>query len=334
MTDRQTRLHRLSRRLLLGVPLAALAAPRALRADTYPTRPIRMLVGFAPGNSTDLTARILADELRNQLGQPVIVENRAGANGSLAAAGVASAEADGYTLLVSNASSITVNPLLYRDARYEPLRDFAPITPVTASPFILVVNPQSERMRGVRSMDDLVALARRQPGVLNYGSAGIGNLTHLSVEMLRAVAGLDMVHLPFRGLAAAQASLLAREIDFIFDTPSAVPLVQTGALRALAVTTQARWRDLPEVPTTREAGFADISATFWNAVSAPRRTPQGVQERLWTAINAAVAVPRTRQLLLAQGEIDILSAADFAERIRRETEQNRDTIRRAGVEVL
>ncbi|MBR0672696.1 Bug family tripartite tricarboxylate transporter substrate binding protein [Neoroseomonas soli] len=333
MTDRHIRRLGVARRLLLGAPLAVLAAPRTLRADNYPTRPIRILVGFPPGNSTDLTARILADELRNQLGQPVIVENRPGANGSLAAAGVAIAEPDGYALLVSNASSITVNPLLYRDARYEPLRDFAPITPVTASPFIVVINPQSERMRGVRSLEDLVAVARRMPGVLNYGSAGIGNLTHLSVELLSAIAGLNMVHVPFRGLASAQASLIAKEIDFIFDTPSVVPLVQAGTLRAIAVTTQQRWRDLPDVPTTREAGFPDISATFWNAVSAPRRTPRAIQERLWNAINAAVAVPRTRQLLLAQGEIDILSAADFSDRIRRETEQNRETIRRGGVQM-
>lgn len=321
------------RRKLLGAPLALLAAPRGVRADTYPTRLIRMLVGFPPGNSTDVTARILADELRNQLGQSVIVENRPGANGILAAAAVAAAEPDGYTLLVSNASSMTVNPILYRDARYDPLRDFTPITPVTASPFVLVVNPEAERTRDVRSLKDLVALARRMPGVLNYGSASIGNLTHLSGELLGSIAGLNIVHVPFRGLSAAEAALLSKDIDFVFDTPSVVPLVKAGKLRALAVTTRQRWRDLPDVETTSEAGYPDISATFWNAVLAPARLPQAVQDRLWKAIDAAVAVPRVRELLLAQGEIDILSPADFRERIRRETEQNRDTIRRAGVQM-
>jgi tripartite-type tricarboxylate transporter receptor subunit TctC len=323
------------RRALLGAPLAALAAPGLARAQAnYPTRPIRLLHGFTPGNSIDLTARVLAEELRQQLGQPLIIDGRPGANGSLAALALANAEHDGYTLMLSNASGITVNPMLLRDARYEPLRDFAPITSVTASPFIAVVNPLSDRMKDVRTLSDLVEVARRMPGALNYGSAGIGNLTHLSIELLSNIAGISMVHVPFRGLAAAQTSLIAKEIDLVFDTPSVVPHVKAGTFRALAVTTQQRWWELPDVPTTREAGYPDISATFWSAIFAPKRTPEAVQVRLWNAIHAAVAVPQTRERLRAQGEIDVLTQEEFRQRIVRETEQNRDIIRRARIEML
>ena len=185
----------LGRRALGAAALAALAGPGLAQTDAaaWPNRPVRLIVGYPAGGSTDICARILAEDFRTRLPQPVVVENRTGANGSLGAAHVAQAT-DGHTLLVSNTSTMTVNHLLYRDARYHPLRDLLPIATITISPFILVINPRNPRAQGVRTLQDLIALARRQPGRVTYASAGVGNLQHLHMEQLLAVAGVRMLH--------------------------------------------------------------------------------------------------------------------------------------------
>src|SRR4051812_5716252 len=195
----------LRRRALLG---ALAASPAIAAAEPWPSRPVRLIVGYPAGASTDLCARILAEDMRTRLPQPVIVENRPGANGALGAAAVAAAEPDGHTLLVSNTSTMTVNHLLYRDIRYHPLRDLLPVTTITLSPFILATSPKSPRTRGVRSLAELVALAKAQPGGLSYGSGGNGNLQHLDMEQLAAAAGIRLLHVPYRGAAPAENALV------------------------------------------------------------------------------------------------------------------------------
>lgn len=320
----------LRRRSLLG----ALAATTAIgAAGAWPTRPVRFVVGYPAGASTDLCARVLAEDLRGRLGQPVIVENRPGANGSLGAAAVAAAEPDGHTLLVSNTSTMTVNHLLYRDIRYHPLRDLLPVASITLSPFILTVSPKSPRTRGIRDLAGLLALARAQPGGLSYGSGGNGNLQHLYMEQFAGLAGIKMLHVPFRGAAPAENALVAGDVDLLLETPSATPLMQAGTLVPLAVTGAARWRDLPETPTLAEAGIPDLVLTFWNGLVAPAGLPAPILERLVEAMEAAAATPATRQLLLSQGDVMVLRPEAFRDRIAADIERNRAVIRSAGIEV-
>ena len=326
----------LRRRDLATVALgaaSALAARPAAADPSWPSRPVRFIVGYPAGASTDLCARILAEDMRTRLGQPVVVENRTGANGSIGAAAVASAPPDGHTLLVSNTSTMTVNHLLYRDIRYHPLRDLLPVASVTVSPFVLAVNPNNPRTRSVRGLQGLVALAKERPVGVVYGSAGNCNLQHLNMELFGRIAGVRMLHVPYRGAALAQNALVAGEVDVVLETPSAVPLFRSGVLAPVASTGAARWRDLPEVPTAAEAGYPDFVATFWNGLVAPAGLPPAIVERLHRAVEEAAQAPATRQLLLAQGDIVVLGPAPFRERIERDIGRNAEVIRSAGIEM-
>jgi tripartite-type tricarboxylate transporter receptor subunit TctC len=326
------RLTRLCSRSLAAATLM-LAAATAWPQQAWPAKPVRFVVGFAAGSITDVLARILGEHLKARLGQNVLVDNRPGANGVLAASEVARAAPDGYTVLVSNASTITVNPLLYKNLPYEPARDFAPVTLVTAAPFILSVNPDKDLGAPVASVADLVRVAKARPGALSYGSAGLGNLTQLTMELFMGQAGLKMVHVPYKGGSVAQAALLAREVDAVFDTPGVVPQIKAGKLKALAVSTAQRWRDLPEVPTMAEAGYAGFDTSFWLGVLVPAKTPPAVIAALHEAIKSAADVSATRALLLQQGDIQMLDPQQFAARIRRETGENGATIKRANISV-
>jgi tripartite-type tricarboxylate transporter receptor subunit TctC len=324
--------HGVPRRRLAPV-LGALAVASRAAAETWPSRPVKLIVGYPAGASTDICARILAEDLRVRLGQPVVVENRPGANGSLGAAAVAASSPDGHTLLVSNTSTMTVNHLLYRDIRYHPLRDLLPVTSITISPFILAISPGNPRTRTVRSLADLVALAKARPGGITYGSGGNGNLQHLNMELFASIAGIRLLHVPYRGAAPAENALLAGEVDLMLQTPSAVPLFQSAMLTPLASTGATRWRDLPEVPTAVEAGYADFIATFWNGLVAPANTPPPIIDRLLQAVTEAVAAPATRRLLLAQGDVMVLDPLSFRARIAEEIERNAAVIRSAGIEM-
>ncbi|MBK1660020.1 Bug family tripartite tricarboxylate transporter substrate binding protein [Paracraurococcus ruber] len=319
--------------------LRALAAsPGALSlpgraAEAWPSRPVRLVVGYPAGASTDLCARILAEDWRTRLPQPVVVENRPGANGSLGAAFVAQAEPDGHTLLVSNTSTMTANHLLYRDVRYQPLRDLLPLATVTLSPFLLAASPRSPRSRGFRSVADVVAAAKADPGGLAYGSAGSGNLQHLNMELFCAAAGIRLLHVPFRGAAPAQNALVAGEVDLVLETPSTTPLLAAGMLIPLACTGEERWRDLPAVPTLAESGFPGFACSFWNGLVAPAGLPAAIQDRLVGLMEAAAAAPATRRLLLAQGEVMVLRPVAFRERVVADIARNAEVIRSAGIEV-
>jgi len=322
---------RLSGLSLLAVALVGLGAASAA-AQTYPSQPIRFIVGFSPGSATDLVARYLAEDLRQRLGQPVVVDNRPGANGSIAAAMVARAAPDGYTILVSNASTMTTNHLLYKDIKYDPLVDLAPVAMVISAPFVLVVNPSNAKTKSVTTFADFVKLATAKPDAIDYGTGGIGNLAHLSFELLGTTIGARMVHVPYAGAAPAQAALLSGQVDAAFDTPNALPLIQSGRLKALAVSTTARWRDLPDVPTVAESGYPSFATSFWTGVVAPAKTPQPMIDTLYKAIVAATEDPKTRALLLAQGNIEVLDPAAFRKQIAHEGELNAEVLKKAGIE--
>lgn len=321
----------LRRRALLGALAASPLAARA--AEAWPSRPVRLIVGYPAGASTDLCARILAEDMRTRIGQPVLVENRPGANGSLGAAAVAAAEPDGHTLLVSNTSTMTVNHLLYRDIRYHPLKDLLPVASITLSPFILAGSPKSPRTRSIRTVAALLALARAHPGGLSYGSGGNGNLQHLYMEQFAATAGIKLLHVPFRGAAPAENALLAGDVDLILQTPSSTPLLRSGALIPIAATGATPWRDLPEVPTLAESGFPDFVVTFWNGLVAPAGLPAPILDRLVGLMEAAAAAPTTRQLLLSQGEVMVLRPEAFRARIAADIARNAAVIQAAGIEV-
>ncbi|MBY9051406.1 tripartite tricarboxylate transporter substrate binding protein, partial [Pseudomonas fluorescens] len=181
-------------------------------AQKYPARPVKIMVGFSAGGPVDVVARIVADRLSNKLGQPFVVENRAGANGMIAAEGVARADADGYTVLACNSSTITLNKTLFKDARYDPIGDFAPLTTVVSAPLVLVVNPENPKTADIKTVADLVAAAKARPGELAYGSGGNGNLAHLAMELLSQKAGIKLIHVPYRGGAASEVGILAQEV--------------------------------------------------------------------------------------------------------------------------
>jgi tripartite-type tricarboxylate transporter receptor subunit TctC len=321
------------RRMLLLAASGLLAAPRLARAESWPTRPVRLVVGYPAGGSTDICARILAEDLRSRLPQPVLVENRTGANGSLGAAFVAAAT-DGHTLLVSNTSTMAVNHLLYRDARYVPLRDLIPVASITISPFMIVINPKNPRLAGVKTLQDLVALAKRDPGKVSYASAGVGNLQHLNMELFLRQAGIEMLHVPYRGSSLATNAMVAGDVDVLLDTPTTGgPLAQNGTFAALAVTGETRWRELPAVPTVGEAGYPGFTAVFWNGLVAPAHTPGELITRFYGLIRQVADQPSARQGLLAQGDIFVLDPTAFRARIALDIERNAAVIKAAGIEM-
>lgn len=299
----------------------------------YPSEPVKFVVGFSPGSTIDTVARIVGDALSARTGQSVVVENKTGANGMIAARAVAQAAADGYTILVSNSSSITVNPLLYKDLGYHPLKDFAPVTTVVEVPFILTINPNNSRMRDVGSVKDLIAQARAKPASVSYGSAGNGNLMHLAGAQLATMADVQMLHVPYRGAAPMEAGLLANEVDFGFDTLSGVPLIKAGKLKALAVSTANRWHDLPDVPAVAELGYPDFDISFWVGIFAPAGTPPAIVQQLNEAIADVVSDPAVRQRLALQGRPLTQSPEAFRTKIGDELKQNQALIQRANIKI-
>lgn len=316
----------------LAVAVCA-AMPLTSHSAQYPTAPVKLVVGFSPGSTIDTVARIVAEALSSRMGQSFVVENKTGANGMIAARAVAQAKPDGYTLLVSNSSSITVNPLLYKDLQYDPLKDFAPVTTVVSVPFILTVNPENARLASVTDVKSLVALAKRNPNTVSYGSAGNGNLMHLAGAQLATMADVNMLHVPYRGAAPMEAGLLSKEVDFGFDTLSGVPLIKSGKLRALAVSTADRWQDLPDVPSVAELGFPGFDISFWVGVFAPAGTPPEVVDRLNKEIAAASKDPTVRARLALQGKPLTQEPSEFVQKIADELKQNEALIKRANIKI-
>ena len=323
-----------SRRRLIAAALALPAAGLSsqVRAQTWPAKPIRIVVGFPPGSSTDSIARVVAEHLRAKLGQPVIVENKPGANGVLGVTEVARAPADGYTLLATNSSSITVNPQISRKISYQ-AADFIPVSMVVSAPFVLTVNAGAERTASVNTVADLVTLARARPGQLTYSSGGPGNLAHLGFEMINNRAGIKTTHVPYKGGVAAQIGLLGKEVDAQLDTPLAVPHVKAGRLKALAVTTAKRWPDLPTVPTLIESGYPGFDVSFWLGMLAPAQTPPAVIQALAAAIRSIREDANAMKTLQLQGTVELNEPAAFAAQIRTEIATWGEVIRRENIQV-
>lgn len=316
--------------IVLGLA-ASVAIPSKALAETYPTKPVKFLVGFTPGSSIDTVARIVANSLNKKFKHQIVVENKTGANGMIAAAALANADPDGHTVLISNSSTITVNPLLYKEMRYDVQRDFAPVSLIVSVPFILTTNP--EKHPAVHNVADLMKLAKSKPGKLAYGSAGTGNLTQLTFELVNNAADVKMLHVPYKGSAAAQVAVLGGEVDAAFDNPAAMGQIKAGKLRAIGVSSASRWRDLPDVPSISEQGYPGVDISFWVAALVPAKTPPEIVKALSDAIKTATEEPETKKLLEQQGNILALNPQQFAEQIKKETNQYADVIKRANIEL-
>ena len=276
-----------------AVPTVSLAQTSA----QYPARPVRIVVPQSPGASTDTTARLIAQRLTTALGQTVLVDNRPGAGSVIGTEVVAKATPDGHTLLVV-ASSITLNPIMHKNLSWDPVRDFAPITQLSSFPNVLVVHPAVP----VKTVKDLIALAKAKPGTLNYGSAGTATGTHLSAELFKHMTGTDMVHVPYKGGGAAMPALMGGQVQLMFATTvSALPHVRAGKLRAIAVTSAKRSPSAPDVPTIAESGVPGYDHTPWNGFLAPAKTPRAIVARLNEETARILHTPDTKAIFMNEG---------------------------------
>jgi len=277
--------------------LALLFAGQAM-AQSYPAKPIRLVVGFAPGGAADFVARTLQDPMQRALGQPLVIDNKPGAGSSIAAEHVAKSPPDGYTVLIASPSSILVNPLLNPQIGYNALRDLAPVTKVSSSPLVVAVNTGA----GVGTLAELIAYAKKNPGKLNFASSGNGSAPHLAAVLFQRVAGVDIVHVPYKGGAPAVQSVLAGDTQLSFATPpSVLPLVQAGRLKALAVTSRERTPLVPGVPGMAEAGLPDYEISFWYGFFVPTGTPPEAVRKLFDATSLALKAPETGKTLAREG---------------------------------
>src|SRR5438105_12749385 len=310
-------------RLTLALLFVAFA-----QAHAFPNKPVRVIVAFTPGGVTDIVARTLMPKLGELWGQPVVVENRPGAGGTVAAVAVARATPDGSTLLVHSAG-YAINAALSQTLPYDPQRDFVHVAPLASQSMLLVVSPASS----VRSVAELIAAAKARPGELAYGSAGIGSGGHFSAEKFRIAAGIDVLHVPYKGGADAINDTMAGRLAFTFNTITlALPYIRDGRLRVLAVTSPERSSLLPEVPTIAESGVPGFEFTFWNGLWAPARTPPAVVEKIAHDLAQIVATPDMRERLTRLGaEPMAMTSAEFARFVRTEVEIAERIVRSSGI---
>jgi tripartite-type tricarboxylate transporter receptor subunit TctC len=300
---------------VLGL-VALLASGVGARAADYPVRPISLVVAFTPGGPSDVLSRIIGKQMEKSLGQPVVIDNRPGGGGNIAAEVVAHAVPDGYTLLMGNNSILATNAALYRKLNYDAEKDFAPIVLIGSQPNILVVNPKM----AVHSVPELIALAKAEPGKLNYANSGYGAAAHLAAELFKAEAKVDLVAVSYKGAAPALQDVIAGHVDLMFATSaSVVGHLKSGLLRPLAVTTLKRFSLMPELPTVAESGLPGFDATTWHGLVAPAGTPKEIVEKLARAARQALADPDTRRALADLGvEIAGGSPEEFAAYIKSE----------------
>jgi tripartite-type tricarboxylate transporter receptor subunit TctC len=310
----------------LGFALLAGAPARA----EYPERLIKVVVGYPPGGPIDTTARIIVPHLSEILGRTIIVENRPGATGTLAAKAFATAQPDGYTLMLGNASSLVVMPAMTRYRDYDSVKSFAPITKLTEGYEVLVVAPD-----GPKDVPALIAAARANPGKLNFGSAGFGNLTHLAGELLKLKAGIDIMHIPYKGAAEAQTALLAGQIHLMFgEVAGLLPMVRAGKLRALGVASERRNPLAPELPTLIEGGLPDFIALTFTGLMAPAATPSAVVDKLNGAVRQVLAMPDVRTALERLGaEVRPDAPAEFSAFLAKEEARWDEVVRQSGLKM-
>ena len=331
-------LHR-RRSLQLALAAATLALPGwALAQTAWPAKPVRIVVPFAAGGTTDLLARAVAPELQKAFGQPFVVENKPGAGGNTAAAEVAKSAPDGYTILMGTVGTHAINVALYPKMPYDHVKDFVPITLVAGVPNVLVLNPASAQKYGINSVQDLARVAKANPGKLNFASSGNGTSIHLSGELFKSMSGTFMVHFPYRGSGPALIDLIAGNMDLMFDNlPSALPHIKSGRLKALAVTSAKRSDAVPDLPTIAEAGgpmFKGFDATSWFGLMAPAGTPADVVARIQAETAKALSQPAVKERMLSQGAIPSgMTSAEFARFIAAETEKWAKVVKASGAKV-
>jgi tripartite-type tricarboxylate transporter receptor subunit TctC len=317
---------------LTSVAVFSVAASGAAQtAGDYPNRPIRIIVPQAAGSGIDIHARILAQKMGELLGQQGVVENRPGANAIIGTDAVAKAAPDGYTLVYSPVSSITTNAFIYKKLPYNPLRDFAPITQTTANPLGAIANPAS----GIKTLKDVVARAKANPGKLDYGSFGVGNMTHLMGVMLSLAADIKMTHIPFKGQTPEITAILGGQIPFGFTTTAGVSdLVESGKLILLATYGEKRDEQFPNTPTPTEAGYPGVVVVGWSGMLAPAGTPPQIISKLHAALVKALAMPDVKAAILKSGSKAVSSASPeaFAQFIKSEMDKFHPVVKAAGLE--
>jgi tripartite-type tricarboxylate transporter receptor subunit TctC len=314
--------------LRLAAGAAALPAlPRIALAETYPSRPVHIVVGFAAGSASDIVARLIGQRLSERLGQPFVIENKGGAGGTVGAEMVVRASPDGYTLL-SCSSADAVNATLYDKLNFNFLRDTVPVASIASGPLVLVVNPSFS----AKTVPEFIAYAKANPGKINFGSAGIGTVVHVAGELFKAMAGVNMVHVPYRGLAPALIDLMGGQVQAVFSTmPPAINFVKAGKLRALAVTSKARYEALPDLPTVGDF-VPGYESTIAFGLSAPKNTPAEIIEKLNKETNAALADPRFKAHLADLGTVDVpMTSVAFGKLMADETEKWDKVIRAANI---
>ncbi|MBF5004818.1 Bug family tripartite tricarboxylate transporter substrate binding protein [Diaphorobacter caeni] len=329
MTLKMNKRQLLSRAVVLCLaagPLAALA-----QAAAYPAKPVRIIVPYPAGGTTDIIARIAANQLTERLKQSFIVENKAGASGAIGSLAVAQAAPDGYTLVMATASSHGINSALQKNLPYDAVKDFAPITVVANTPNIIVANPTVP----VKTLGELVALAKAQPGKINFGSTSAGGSPHMSAELLKMMAGIDMTHVPYKGAAPMLTDLIGGQVQIGFDNlPSTIGFVKSGKVRPLAVTTAKRWPGAPDIPTVAESGVPGYEVSGWFGLLAPAGTPKEVLNKIQTTIAEAVKSPEVAKQLHDLGAEPVANKPEvFAQEIQADVEKWRKVVKTTGVKL-
>jgi tripartite-type tricarboxylate transporter receptor subunit TctC len=314
-------------RIIAALLMVFCAAANA--QDEYPNRPVRIVVPFAPGGSTDVVARILADKLGTEFKQSFIVENRAGAGGNIGADAVAKAAPDGYTLLMGTTGVLAINKYLYKEMAFDPDRDFTPVSYTSLITNILVVNPQVP----AKTVPELLKLAKSEPGRLTFASSGSGSSTHLSGELFKSMAGVDILHVPYKGSSQALLDVIAGQVTMLFDNaPSSLPFIEQGKLRALAVTSSKRLANLPDVPTIDESGVKGYESLSWSGIVAPAGTPRRVIDKLNAAIEKILRDPDVKQRFVGLGVEPVGGPPEaFARHVRAESEKWAKVVKTANI---
>jgi tripartite-type tricarboxylate transporter receptor subunit TctC len=309
--------------------LFLMTAAASAAAQTFPSKPIRVIIPFVAGGSSDITGRAIASKFQELLGQPGVVENRPGANGAIAAEFVAKSEPDGYTILVGSIGVFSINAALFKDLRYHPVRDFAPITLAVTTPNVLITKPALP----AKSMKEVVEFAKKNPGKLSYCSSGSGSSDHLTAELLKQMTGTFVLHVPYRGGAACQTDLMGGQVDISFQNLGAVTgYIKGNRMKGLAVTSKSRHPQLPDVPTVAEAGYPDLVVTSWQAVAAPVKTPRDVVARLHDATVKALRSTDVRSRMEQIG-FDVVASTpeEFGRFMKEEVDRWTKVVQRGGI---
>ncbi|HEV8107628.1 MAG TPA: tripartite tricarboxylate transporter substrate binding protein [Burkholderiales bacterium] len=313
----------------LAISLCLLLACLTAEAQSFPSKPIRVVIPFVAGGSSDIVGRAIGSKFQEFLGQPAVVENKPGANGAIAAEFVAKSDPDGHTILVGSIGVFSINSALFKDLRYNPVRDFAPITLAVTTPNVLITKPGL----AANSMKELVDYAKKNPGKLSYCSSGTGSSDHLTAELLNQVAGISAVHVPYKGGAACQTDIMGGQVDVSFQNLGAVTnYIRGNRMKALAVTAKARNPQLPNVPTTAEGGYPDLVVTSWQAAAAPAKTPREIVARLNDAAVKALRAPDVRERMSQIG-FDVVASTpeEFGRFMKEEVERWAEVVKRGGI---